>query len=325
MTDRLRIAGELGSQHGAAAVLIANPANRRWLGQSDAEGEVLILSSGVVAVHETGGSTDLRGALRDLGLDRGALLAADKVFGQALPEYPCVDLSEDLAVARMSKDESEVELVAAAASLASAGQERLREASQAGVSELELWALAKSAMIDLAGGEIETFCDLLVGARSGEVDGAPGEARIKEGDPVLFDLAPMRDGYWADSCATFAVGSPSLALRSRHDAVRSALEAGIAAARPGISAGRLDSIIRDPLHKAGLQCPHHTGHGVGAAAQEPPWLVPSESTILEQGMTIAIEPGAYGDGFGVRLEHLVLIENDGARPLTTHSLDLTCA
>jgi Xaa-Pro aminopeptidase len=40
-------------------------------------------------------------------------------------------------------------------------------------------------------------------------------------------------------------------------------------------------------------------------------------------MVVALEPGAYADGIGVRVEHLLLIEAAGARPLTTHSLDLT--
>lgn len=237
-------------------------------------------------------------------------------------------MRRELAI--MRKDAGEIEAIAAAAEIASAGQEAVRASAVAGASEQELWRVARVAIAAAAaerrpGAEsgLELLCDLLAGERSAAVDGAPGAARLAPGDPLIFDLAPRLDGYWADSCATFAVGRPSAALRARHDSVRAALEAGIAAARPGAAAGEVDAAVRGRLEADGLCCPHHSGHGVGRSAQEPPFLTPGEPTPLEEGMTIAIETGAYGEGFGVRLEHLVLIEADGARPLTTHSLTLT--
>jgi Xaa-Pro dipeptidase len=232
-------------------------------------------------------------------------------------------MSGELAAARMCKSAAEIAAIAAAAAAASAGQDALRAAAAPGVSGAELWRAASSAMEKVAGAEVEALCDLLIGARSAEVDGQPGPEQAMLGDPVLFDLAPRLHGYWADSCATFALGRPSPALRALHDSVRFALEAGIAAARPGVKAGEVDAAVRARLDEDGLACPHHSGHGVGFAAQEPPWLVPGDETRLDEGMTIAIETGAYGDGIGARLEHLVLIEADGARLLTTHSVGLS--
>jgi Xaa-Pro aminopeptidase len=40
-------------------------------------------------------------------------------------------------------------------------------------------------------------------------------------------------------------------------------------------------------------------------------------------MVITLEPGAYVNGFGLRLEHLAVIEAEGARLLTQHSLSLS--
>ena len=155
---------------------------------------------------------------------------------------------------------------------------------------------AAAEIVSGADRELDLLCDLLAGPRSAEVDGPPGARRLTPGDPLLFDLAPRLGGYWADSCATFAVGRPSAALRARHNSVRAALEAGIDAARPGADAGEVDAAVRGRLEADGLRCPHHSGHGVGVAAQESPFLLPGEPTRLEEGMTIAIEPGAYGDG-----------------------------
>jgi Xaa-Pro dipeptidase len=221
------------------------------------------------------------------------------------------------------KRPGEVAAIQHAAELVAAGHGAVRDALMEGVTELDLWAAASTAMERVAGGPVDAGVDLLLGERTALVDGSPGRGAAVPGDPVLFDLAPRRDGYYADSCATFVLETPSRALRQRHAAVRRALDHGIDAARPGVRARDVDRAVRVTLADAGLECPHHIGHGVGTAPQEPPWLVPEDETVLEEGMVLAIEPGAYTDGFGVRLEHLVLIEVNGARVLTTHSLDLT--
>jgi Xaa-Pro aminopeptidase len=323
MTERIRRAGEMGSRHGAAAVLVTDPANRRWLGQPDSEGQVVLLCSGGVRTIDREADPALDSTLAGLGINPGALLGTDRVFGRELPGYPCLDLSGDLAAARRRKEPEEIEKIRMAARLASIGQEAVRAASSTGIGELELWGIAQRAMAEEAHGTVEALIDLMVGERTALIDGGPGATAITAGSPVLFDLAPEFQGYWGDSCGCFAVGEPSAALRRRHAAVRAALEVGIEAARPGVEARAVDATIRAELERFGLSCPHHTGHGVGTAPQESPWLIPADATRLEEGMTIAIEPGAYDDGLGVRLEHLVLIEADGARPLTTHSLNLS--
>ena len=213
--------------------------------------------------------------------------------------------------------------IAAAAELVAAGHRALRDALAPGVTERELWAAADGAMRAVTGGPVEAGVDLMAGSRTALIGEPPTDRPVAAGDPVLFDLAPRRDGWWADSCATVCCGRPSAALRRRHDAVRTALEAGLAAARPGVRAAVVDTAIRAALDRFFLTCPHHTGHGVGAQAQQPPWLNPGVDTVLEAGAVIALEPGAYADGFGVRLEHLAVVEHGGARPLTTHSLELT--
>lgn len=326
MSERLLILDALAARHGAAAVLLSDPANRRWLGQSEAADETLLLCRGAVRSVGDGDGPGVAETLEELGVDPGAVVAADTA--RPPTGYLGFDLSDDLAAARMRKDAGEIEAITAAATLASVGQEALRAGAAAGARESELWQVAQAAIAaataDLgpAAAETELLCDLLAGARTAEIDGGPGEARLTPGDPLLFDLAPRYGDYWADSCTTFVVGPASAALRARHDSVRAALDAGIAAARPGAAAGEVDAAVRGRLAADGLSCPHHSGHGVGLSPQEPPFLTPGETTRLEEGMTIAIETGAYGEGFGVRLEHLVLIEADGARRLTTHLLTL---
>lgn len=265
----------------------------------------------------------LERALREFGIAGSDPLATDaSADSLRSSRRRWVAAGNDVALVRAVKDLGEVERISAAAELVAAGQAAVREAVREGASEREIWAASVSAIATVAGGPVEAVVDLMASARTALVGAPPGDARVRTGEPVLFDLAPCRDDYWADSCATFVVGAPPAKLSRRHAAVRRALEVGLAAARPGVEAGAVDAAVRSELAAAGLECPHHTGHGVGLAAQEPPWLVPGDATVLEEGMVIAIEPGAYSGGFGVRLEHLALIEAAGAQLLTNHDLSL---
>lgn len=228
-----------------------------------------------------------------------------------------VDVSADLGRARAVKDEDEIELLRRAIALCDVGQREARARAEPGMSELELWALVRAAMEAEAGGRTPLLADLVSGSRTGEIGGPPGERTLVEGDLVLCDLVPRRDGYWGDSCATIPVGRASATARERHGAVRDALERAVEGVRPGVTTGELDALARD-----GLDYPHHTGHGLGTGWHEEPRIVPDGATVLEPGMVIALEPGSYGDGEGVRVEQVVLVTRDGCEVLSGHELEL---
>jgi Xaa-Pro aminopeptidase len=52
--------------------------------------------------------------------------------------------------------------------------------------------------------------------------------------------------------------------------------------------------------------------------------VPDSRRVLEPGMVIALEPGAYlvDGGFGLRLEQVAVVTESGPRVLSAHSLTL---
>lgn len=321
---RVHAVGEIAAGLGCSAALLSTPASVRWLGGQD--GLLLVTGGEATAVAPT--AEALRRTLAEGGVAAGDAVAIEResltlAVAAGLGNRRCPDAVERLAARRALKDSDEIELIERAAELVAVGQAALRAAAAPGATELELWLAAQRAMQELAGAPVEAGVDLMAGERTALVGVPPTARQLKPGEPVLFDLSPRRDRYWADSCATFACeGAPSARLRRRHDSVRRALEVGLARGRPGTTSGDLDAAIRAELERHGLECPHHTGHGVGAAPQERPWLVPGDATVLEERMVVALEPGAYSDGFGVRLEHVAVIEADGARPLTTHELDL---
>jgi Xaa-Pro aminopeptidase len=321
--SRVTKLSEIAHGAGVAAVVVSDPATVRWLGVEEPERVVVVVGGGegrLVAPpesEEAAGPDPLGRALAEIGIAEGEPLA-----GELGPRSGWLDLTREISQARAVKEPDEVARIAAATELVGMGHRALRTACEPGRSELELWAAARAELEAAAGGPVDAAVDLMAGERTALVGEPPGESRVKRGDPVLFDLAPRLHGYWADSCTTFVCGVAKPEIRRRHGAVAAALERGLEAARPGVTAAAVDAAIRDRLAAANMHCPHHTGHGVGTAAQEPPWLVRDDQTVLETGMVLAFEPGAYGDGFGVRLEHLAVIEPQGARPLTQHSLSL---
>ncbi|HEX7291872.1 MAG TPA: Xaa-Pro peptidase family protein [Conexibacter sp.] len=350
----LAAVSELATRLDAGALLASSTPAVRWLGVARPAGVHVLVSDGeAVLVAPDGAPLDAPAALdagapsveryapgelpaalsRSLAraaLDAGEPLALERdalplSAAAALGERPTIEAGAALTRARARKDAEELALIEAAAELVSVGHNALREAARAGRTELDLWGATRAAIEAAKGRPLHAVVDLMAGEQTALVGVPPSGASVAADAPILFDLAPRHDGWWADSCATFVAGggAPTAALRRLHDAARAALEHGISRARPGIRARDLDALIRSRLDEAGFDCPHHIGHGVGAAPQEEPWIDRDAPLVLEEGMVVALEPGAYRDGLGARVEHLLLIEADGARPLTRHSLSLT--
>jgi Xaa-Pro aminopeptidase len=227
-----------------------------------------------------------------------------------------VDVGDEIARARAVKDPDETELIRAAIVVCDAGQRAARAHAAPGVSELELWAAIRGSMESAAEARLPVLADLVSGPRTAEVGGPPSVRVLAKGDLVLCDLVPRVCGYWGDSCATFAIGEPSAAARAAHARARTTLADVVAAIRPGAVAGELDALARTRL-----EFPHHTGHGLGTGWHEEPRLIPGSTTVLEEGMVVAIEPGTY-ENVGVRLEQVVLVTAEGCDVLSGHDLSL---
>lgn len=266
----------------------------------------------------------LRAALGAIGVGAALAVELHSLPGDlvaALGGRDLRDVRDALGAARMVKDADELDAIRGALALADAGQAAARATLRAGATELELWTETRAAMETAAGERLPVLADFVTGERTAEVGGPPGARVLDDGDLLLVDLVPRLGAYWADSCATVALGEPPAAARAAHAAAVEALEAAKAAIRPGVTAGAIDAVARAIMEPHG-GFPHHTGHGLGLTVHELPRLVPDAATPLAAGMVIALEPGAYGDGWGVRVEQVVLVTADGCDVLSGHALEL---
>lgn len=273
---------------------------------------------------QTGAAEALRRALDRVGgtrplVDRATLPVA--LVG-VLPDG-WVHADRELAALGAVKTPAEVALVERSIAVCDAGQAAARSASVPGASELDVWTAARHAMETAAGERCPALADLVAGPRTGEIGGPPSDRRLVDGDLVLCDLVPRVDGIWGDSCATWAVGEPSAEATALHAAAETALAEALALVRPGASTVAIDTAARAVIHEAGLDYPHHTGHGLGFHWHEEPRIVPDQDQPLCAGMIVALEPGAYQGDIGVRVEVVAEVVDDGHRVLSRHSRTLT--
>jgi Xaa-Pro dipeptidase len=123
----------------------------------------------------------------------------------------------------------------------------------------------------------------------------------------------------------FVVGQPTAAQRARHAVLEEALAVGEAALKPGVRARDVDQAVRASLAAAlgGYTFSHHAGHALGLQGQERPMLIPGDDMVIEPGMVIAIEPGAYlPDTGGMRIEGNYLVTDGGCVSLSDYPVQL---
>jgi len=136
---------------------------------------------------------------------------------------------------------------------------------------------------------------------------------------VVLDFGVILSGYCSDMTRTVWVGRAGRAARELYQAVLEAQSAGLQAVRPGATTGEVDNAARRVLQRArlGRYFTHSTGHGVGLEIHEAPRLARGQSELLQPGIVITIEPGAYIPGKGgVRIEDMVAVTETGHQVLT---------
>jgi Xaa-Pro dipeptidase len=267
-----------------------------------------------------------------LGIDECAYIQV-KELQAALPQLTLDDCDSLMQRARLVKFREEIALMEEAAAIAEAVTETALKAVAPGVRETEVAAEAMHTLYRL-GGEMAHVATPFVA--SGEHMAPPNrlctDKIIREGDLVFIDIGAMWSGYFADIGRTTVCGAPTRRQQEVYTAVYHALEAGRAAMLPGNTNDAVAAAIFGVAREHGL-AEHFIslfiGHGVGAGANEPPYVgerLPGADRVeLEVGMTFALEPliwvpGVPG-GAGVRLEDTIMVDVDGGRALTRTAFD----
>ena len=289
-------------------------------------------------------------ALSDLGLERkrvgvcGLNVMSARIFrllGELLPGAALQDADDLIEALRVIKSPYELGRMRAAAEVGDAVVGAIMErALTPGTTEAQ--AVAGGYAVGVAAGV--AFFDTAVA--SGPYSNyftyghLPSWSRreLKEGDIFHADCYGALEGYLFDFGRTCVVGG-----RADHEqaslaqAAIDAVQAGVAAVRPGIPASAVFDAVHDRLLKLGLAPPTADGmdmdmdmdnasalsigfpphgHGLGLG-WEWPWLLPTETRELRRGMCLAVEAMPTRPGLGSSyFEQDLIVTDTGAELLT---------
>jgi Xaa-Pro aminopeptidase len=220
---------------------------------------------------------------------------------------------------RAIKDPSEIAAMRDAAKIIDSAWKAGVRQIKPGVSELAVVAEMEYA-IKMAGASGPSFETIVAsGPRSAWAHARPTSKLLRKNELVVMDQGAILRGYCSDMTRTVFLGRASSRIRRMYHAVLQSQEAAKAAIRPGVKAGDVDAAARNILKKHGFAqyFTHSTGHGLGTEVHELPRLGRGEETLLEQGMVVTVEPGAYIEGLGgIRIEDDMVVTSNGSESLT---------
>jgi D-alanyl-D-alanine dipeptidase len=241
-----------------------------------------------------------------------------------LPDTRYAALTEVLPMLRAVKDAAELERLAAAGAAADEAFEEIRKVRFADRRESEVSKDLADLLRRFGHSQVD-FTIVASGPNGANPHHEADERVIEAGDMVVLDFGGLKDGYGSDTSRTVHVGEPDDEERKVHDIVREAQEAGFRAVRPGAACQDIDRAARAVIEAAGYgeYFIHRTGHGIGVTTHEPPYMVEGEEQPLVPGMCFSVEPGIYLPGrFGVRVEDIVTVTEDGGRRLNNTSREM---
>ncbi|MGH9079572.1 MAG: M24 family metallopeptidase [Acidimicrobiales bacterium] len=188
-----------------------------------------------------------------------------------------------------------------------------------GRTEVEVSAEISSRLI-AEGHQQVNFAIVGSGPNAASPHHQPGERVIGRGETVVCDFGGTFSvdgdvGYCSDITRTVVTGPPSPSIAQCYEVLLRAQQAAVSSACAGVTAEQVDQVARSIIAAAGFgeYFVHRTGHGIGIEEHEDPYLVSGNSQPLQPGHAFSVEPGIYvPDQFGMRLEDIVVIADDGA-------------
>ncbi len=227
--------------------------------------------------------------------------------------------------ARMLKDAQEIAAMRYSSQLNDLAVEAAIASIHEGAAENELAAKVEE-FYRVHGADHSSEGQLVCfGANGADPHHSPNATILRQGDSVTFDIFIPFNRYWCDMTRTVFFKTVSDEQRRVYETVKEANLSAIAAVRPGLPLRDFDKAARKVIEDAGYGSyfTHRLGHGAGLDCHEMPDVSSASDVIAAPGMVFSIEPGVYLPGkFGVRIEDLVLVTEDGCEVLNKASKDL---
>lgn len=262
-------------------------------------------------------------------------------FDDQMPGEKLDDISAFLGEMRMIKSPEEIEVMRQAGEIAGAMMSAAEGALAEGAPEYEA-ALAvinagtRKAAGFLTGRGWEAFISPMIhnlqimqsGTDTSMVHRRASVKSLEKGDPVYFCFCNMAQfkQYKLGFDRMFFVSEVSdEAARVQQTAI-DAQQAAIAAIRPGVSAESVAEAANEVYRQRGYETGYRTGRSIGMAYLESPELKQGDKTILQAGMTFAVDGGISVDGkLGGRIGDSIVVTPSGSEYLTSYPREILVA
>lgn len=226
---------------------------------------------------------------------------------------------------RMIKDEEEKELMRNASRVVDKVMQDFIKFLSSNVTERQ--AADELKEIFAKYGTYEYSFDPIVayGANGADPHHDISDDKLKPGDSIIIDIGGRTDGYCSDITRTVFYGTPAEEASKIYNIVLRANTEAIKKIKPGVKFSELDLTARKVIEDEGYgkYFTHRTGHCIGIEDHEFPSVSSNNDMPVEVGMTFSIEPGIYIPGkYGVRIEDLVLVTEDGCEVLNSSPKEL---
>lgn len=241
-----------------------------------------------------------------------------------IPFFQLQDCGELLHRLMVVKSTAEINKIRHICQIASDSFVALPDYAQSGLTERQAVKRMRMDLLERGADEVPFIVSASGPDGYDNIIMGPTDRLLNEGDLLIIDTGARFDGYYCDFDRNFAFGQASDDTRAAYDAVYRSTEAGLAAARPGVTTSDLWRAMWAVLEEAGAQgnSVGRMGHGLGMRLTEWPSNTPTDDTVLEPGMVLTLEPGmGYTNGKQMVHEENIVITESGAELLTKRASD----
>ena len=255
-------------------------------------------------------------------------------FDDQMPGVELNDVSAIMGQMRMIKSPEEIEVMKQAGEIAGA----MMAAAEGGLGEGRPEYEAALAVIDagtrkaasfLTAKGWEAFISPMIhnlqimqsGTDTSMVHRRASVKPLSKGDPVYFCFCNMAQfkQYKLGFDRMFFIKEVSDEAAEVQQAAIDAQQAAIAAIKPGVTAESIAQAANEVYAERGYETGYRTGRSIGMAYLESPELKEGDKTILQPGMTFAVDGGISVDGeLGGRIGDSIVVTETGCDYITEY-------
>jgi Xaa-Pro dipeptidase len=223
------------------------------------------------------------------------------------------------------RDEWSLDCTRRGVAIAERGYANLLATTRPGMREYELAANLEASMREQ--GAEDNF-QLMSASQHNTAGHFPTDRVLERGDLILAEITPAVEGEFIQICRSCVLGTPTPLQYEKFALLRTALEAGMRAAKPGVTVTEIVDVINAPIAAAGYE--RYTkppfmrtrGHSMGMGSMEPE-IAPGHDHVLQENMVFVMHPNQYVPETGYLMcGEPVIVTPGGAVPLTSRMGEL---